>query len=247
MTRREILKSSFKVFCIAAAGGFVWSIPTSSQARVFLRPPGACDEFLSKCIKCSLCVNACPYDTLKITKLSDKTTISTPYFEPRSVPCYMCDDIPCVAVCPTGALDKNLVSKDDKLEPKMIKMGVAVVDMDSCVAYAGLRCDACYRACPLLDEALYLKYERNERTKKHALLLPIVNSDICTGCGKCERACITKKAAITVIPRELVLGEAGDTYIKGWVEGADEKLEDVDTSINLDSTKVLDYLNTGEF
>ena len=164
MTRREILKNSFKALCITVAGGFVWSIPTNSKAKVFLRPPGACDEFLSKCIKCSLCVNACPYDTLKLSNLSDKTTISTPYFKPRSVPCYMCDDIPCVEICPTGALDKKLVSKDNKFDPRLIKIGVAVVDIDNCIAYAGLRCDACYRACPLIDEALFLRYERNERS-----------------------------------------------------------------------------------
>lgn len=247
MTRREILKSSFKVACLVTAGGFIWSIPSNAKAKVFLRPPGASDEFLSKCIKCSLCVNACPYDTLKLSNLNDKTTIGTPYFEPRNIPCHMCDDIPCVVACPTGALDKKLVSSDEKLNPKLIKVGVAVVDINNCIAYSGLRCDACYRACPLMDEALYLKYERNERTKKHAFLLPVVNSDICTGCGLCQRACITEKATITVVPRELVLGKAGDNYIKGWVEGADEKLENANTDINLDSTKVLDYLNKEEF
>ncbi len=55
--------------------------------------------------------------------------------------------------------------------------------------------DACHRACPLLDEAIKLVYDRNSRTGKHAFLKPVVNPDICTGCGLCEKACVTKKPA----------------------------------------------------
>jgi len=56
------------------------------------------------------------------------------------------------------------------LDIKMMKMGVAVVDVHSCIAFWGLQCDACYRACPLLDEAIKLVYNRNSRTGKHALI-----------------------------------------------------------------------------
>lgn len=90
------------------------------------------------------------------------------------------------------ALDKSLVSKNNVYELRLVKIGVAVIDEKNCIAYSGLRCDVCYRACPFIDEALYLKYERNDRTQKHAFLLPVINSDICTGCGKCESVCITK-------------------------------------------------------
>ena len=34
--------------------------------------------------------------------------LGTPYFNARDVPCEMCDDIPCVKACPTGALDPAL-------------------------------------------------------------------------------------------------------------------------------------------
>lgn len=46
-----------------------------------LRPPGAEDEarFLSKCIRCGLCVKACPYDTLKLASLLDSPKNGTPF------------------------------------------------------------------------------------------------------------------------------------------------------------------------
>ena len=158
----------------------------------------------------------------------------------------MCEHIPCVPACPTGVLDANLVSTAGKLDINKAKMGVAVVDMKNCVAYWGIQCDACYRSCPLRDKALYLEYRRNERTQKHAFLLPVVDSDICTGCGVCERACITEKAAITVLNREVVLGKVGDNYVKGWVKEDERRVDDADSKIKLDIKKATDYLNGGE-
>ena len=158
----------------------------------------------------------------------------------------MCEDIPCTVACPTGALDKDLVSENDKLNINKAQMGVAVVDQKNCVAYFGIQCDACYRACPVLDKALFIEYKRNERTEKHALLLPVVDSDYCTGCGKCEKVCITTKPAITILPRKVVLGIPNDNYVKGWVEGDDARLDEVDSKIKLDLKKGVDYLNGGE-
>ncbi|PSM52092.1 ferredoxin-type protein NapG [Campylobacter blaseri] len=249
MSRREILKKGIKGASLALAGGFIWSIATKSESKILLRPPGALKEeiFNAKCIKCGLCVEACPYNTLKLASFKDDIAIGTPYFTPREIPCYMCEDIPCTAICPTGALDVDLVSTDEKLDIKKMQVGVAVLDMQNCVAYWGIQCDACYRACPLIDEAIYLEYRRNDRTAKHAFLLPIVDPNFCTGCGKCERACITEKAAIFVLPRKIALGSVGDNYIKGWEKGADKRLENVDTSLKFKKSKAVDYLNDGEF
>lgn len=246
MQRREALKQGFKIASLLVCGGFIWSVAAKEDTKVFLRPPGALDEkkFSAKCIKCALCVKACPYDTLKLAKLSDSALVGTPFFTPRIVPCYMCSDIPCTKACPTGALDINLLKTDGELDIKKSKMGVAIVDDKTCVAYWGIQCDVCYRACPLLDKALFLDYKHNERTSKHAFLLPVVDSNFCTGCGKCERACITKKSSITVIPREYVMGKGNDNYVKGWIDGADKKLKDVDTKIDLDKKESLDYLNS---
>ena len=75
-----------------------------------LRPPGALPEkeFASACIRCGLCVRACPYGALRLAKLGESPATGTPYFIAREVPCEMCEDIPCAGACPTDALRKDL-------------------------------------------------------------------------------------------------------------------------------------------
>jgi len=194
-----------------------------------------------------MCVEACPFDTLKLAKPGDNKPLGTPYFIPREIPCYMCPDIPCVPVCPTGALDITSVSnKKNELDINKAQMGLAVVDETNCIAFWGIQCDACYRACPLLDQAIYLDYEKNDRTGKHAFLKPIVDSDFCTGCGLCEHACVTEKAAIFVLPREVALGKVGDHYIKGWDKSDEKRLKNAEahiTKTELSKEKAIDTLN----
>jgi len=98
-------------------------------------------------------------------------------------------------------------------------MGVAsLVGRDTCLNLQGLRCDVCYRVCPLIDKAITLQLTHNKRTAKHAIFEPVVHSDACTGCGKCEKACVLKTTAIRVLPLELALGEMGSHYRLGWEE-----------------------------
>ncbi len=186
-----------------------------SHAPEMLRPPGALPEadFLGACLRCGLCVRDCPYDTLKLAQITDPIANGTPYFIARDVPCEMCEDIPCVAACPSGALDQTLDNIDDA------RMGLAVlIDQETCLNFLGLRCDVCYRVCPLIDEAITLEMERNTRTGHHARFLPTVHSDQCTGCGKCEAACVLEQAAIKVVPLKLAKGQLGQHYRLGWEE-----------------------------
>lgn len=248
--RRKFILGSARAIGLAALGGLMWSayVDEVTANTLILRPPGALNEqdFLSTCIKCGMCVEACPFDTLSLAKPGDNKPLGTPYFIPRDVPCYMCPDIPCVPVCPTGALDITKVSTNNKLDINKSQMGVAIVDDKNCIAFWGIQCDACYRACPLLDEAIYLEYEKNERTGKHAFLKPIVNSDICTGCGLCERACVTKESAIIVLPREVALGKVGDFYVKGWDKNDEKRLKnakEINTQTDISKKSAVDSLN----
>ena len=72
-----------------------------------IRPPGAIaeEDFLGACVRCGLCVRDCPYDTLKLADFGSEVATGTPYFIARDIPCEMCEDIPCVAACPTDALE----------------------------------------------------------------------------------------------------------------------------------------------
>lgn len=257
-SRRNAIRKVFQSAGYVGLGGLMWGayLDKAKGAELVLRPPGAVDEekFIKACIKCGTCVEACPYDTLKVAKPEDKVAIGTPYFIPRDIPCYMCPDVPCLPVCPTGALDTNKLLKLDevktseKFDINKSKMGIAVVDENSCIAFWGIQCDACYRACPLLGEAIKLKYERIERTGKHAFLKPVVIEDVCTGCGMCEHACVTDKAAIKILPRDIALGKVGEHYIKGWDEADEKRLENLKDVKEKKEAEIPaeDYLNNWE-
>jgi len=125
---------------------------------------------------------------------------------------------------------------------------VAVIDDESCIAFWGIQCDACYRACPILGEAITIEYQKNERTGKDAFMKPIVHSDACTGCGLCEKACVTEKPAIFVLPREVAQGKAGNYYIKGWDKNDEKRLEnatEIKTKTEISKKSALDSLNDG--
>ncbi|MBL6970340.1 MAG: ferredoxin-type protein NapG [Campylobacterales bacterium] len=251
--RRKFLLNMARSVGLAGLAGLTWSayVDEVTASTLILRPPGALKEedFLATCIKCGMCVEACPYDTLLLAKPGDHKPMGTPYFVPREVPCYMCPDIPCVPVCPTGALDEKSVSDDKsgELDINKADMGLAVIDDESCIAFWGIQCDACYRACPIFGDAITIEYTKNERTGKHAFMKPIVHSDHCTGCGLCERACVTEKPAIFVLPRENALGKAGDYYIKGWDKNDEKRLENATsktTTTQISKDSAMDSLNS---
>lgn len=136
-----------------------------------------------------------------------------PYFVARDKPCEMCEDIPCAKACPTGALNNQVA------DINQAKMGLAVLlAHETCLNWQGLRCDVCYRICPLIDKAITLEMQRNERSGKHAKFIPTVHSDACTGCGKCEEACVLEEAAIKVLPMDMAKRMLGKHYRLGWEE-----------------------------
>ena len=217
-SRRRFLTrfaGSLSGVALLGTGLVIYSRQATSLPALAIRPPGALAEkdFLSACIRCGLCVRDCPYDTLKLSRLGDDVTTGTPYFVARDIPCEMCEDIPCVVACPTGALNKELDNIDDS------RMGLAVlVDQESCLNFLGLRCDVCFRVCPLINKAITLEPRHNPRTGKHTLFIPVVHSEACTGCGKCEKACVLPEAAIKVFPNKLAKGQLGEHYRLGWEE-----------------------------
>lgn len=219
VSRREFLTGAFRSrpVALAATGGLVWShfLEETGRDTLALRPPGALPEadFAASCIRCGQCVEACPYDTLKLA-MSDSghAPLGAPYFEPRTTPCQMCPDVPCAAACPTEALQKSVLIDD-------AEMGLAVLlDQETCLAYQGLRCEVCYRACPKIGKAVALIFRPNERTGRHSYFLPVINSEFCTGCGICEHACVLDEPAIRVLPRSLAKGKLGSRYRFGWKE-----------------------------
>ncbi len=254
-TRRDILKTLLKSGGYLGIGGLTWGayLNEAKSEPMIIRPPAAIDEkdFIKACVKCGACVEACPYDTLKLGTPGDSKPVGMPYFEPREIACEMCPDIPCVPVCPSGALDIKKVQVFDEQKQEYVldinkaQMGVAIIDNESCIAFWGIQCDICYRACPLIDEAIKLEYTQNERTGKHAFLRPVVDNAVCTGCGLCENACVTEKASIRILPRALATGKAGDHYIKGWDKDDEKRMKEKEEKEQTKkvSDKALEYLN----
>lgn len=219
--RREFLAKSLQIGAVGVTTGVFWNLLLQKNAggKTFvLRPPGALQsgDFEAACSKCGMCVTACPYDTLKLASFSDEASQGTPFFDPREIPCYMCRDIPCVKACPTGALDKGFTDIRDA------RMGIAVIDESSCLAYLGLRCEVCYRDCPEQNHAISIT-PTPRQISKHAMFVPKVDPEHCTGCGLCVRSCPTSKPAINIMDRSKFLGRLGDHYRLGWKESDDAR------------------------
>ncbi len=209
--RRQFLIRTAQMTGVAACVGAVWYPLVCSQAQASahaLRPPGALPEkdFMAQCLKCGQCVLACPYDTLKLSTVADVAPVGTPYFVARDIPCEMCVDVPCVPVCPSGALDRNFT------DITKARMGLAVIDEETCLSWRGLRCEVCYRVCPVRDKAITLNLVHNDTTNHHARFEPVIHSEHCTGCGKCEKACPTEEAAVRVLWPQFVQGKLGEHY-----------------------------------
>lgn len=218
LNRRQFLGNMLKTVCgvgLVGVGLGIYANRASALPATFIRPPGALPEedFLGACIRCGLCVRDCPYNILYLGEMGEDVATGTPYFVARTGPCEMCEDIPCVKACPTNALDHGLTDIEES------RMGLAVViDQENCIAFQGLRCEVCFNICPIRGRAITLDLQHNARSGKHALFIPVVHSDACTGCGLCERACILEEAAIKVMPTHLAKGELGKHYRFGWKE-----------------------------
>jgi len=58
-------------------------------------------------------------------------------------------------------------------------LGLAVIDAESCLSWQGLRCEVCYRVCPVKGTAITIQ-NHPRQISKHALFVPIVHSQACT-------------------------------------------------------------------
>lgn len=158
-----------------------------------LRPPGAQGEsdFMARCIKCGKCIEACPYQALKPAGNEAGMAVGTPRIDARDQACRLCEDFPCVDVCPTGAL-RDVSARSD------VRMGVAVIDEEGCIAFQGMRCEVCYRACPLIDQAIVIDYRMREGDAIHTLFAPVIDEDACVGCGLCVERCVVSEPTVPI-------------------------------------------------
>ena len=157
-------------------GGFIGK----KRENNLIRPPGAQrePEFLATCLRCGKCAQVCPRGAIRIAHGDKGAAIGTPFIVPRQAACDLC--LKCIPVCSSGALRP--------LGKSEVKMGLAEVNHNSCLAWQGDECKVCYTNCPFYNQAI--KLEDHKR--------PIVDKTVCVGCGICEHVCIVEPAAITV-------------------------------------------------
>jgi len=164
-----------------------------------LRPPGVekNNAFLSTCVRCGLCMQVCPTQALQADLAeSGLEGPGTPVLVPRIGYCsFSCNA--CGQTCPVGAIPPLSLK-----EKRLSKIGRAVIDHDRCLAWGQHEnCLVCEEMCPLPQKAITLEKSGFSRTDLpgEELLLPVVNSDRCIGCGICENKCpVSGEAAIRV-------------------------------------------------
>lgn len=141
-----------------------------------LRPPGAVagDAFRRLCDACGACRDRCTAGAIVMDPL--------PTIAPARTACRLCDELPCAAACPTGALERTARSA--------VAIGMAMWDPYSCALSSGRACAACRDACPvpgaliIHDDGGYVE----------------IDGSRCAGCGMCEQACPAHPKAVSVEP-----------------------------------------------
>jgi len=147
-----------------------------------VRPPGALDEleFLSTCTRCDACQEACPHGAIKWMPQSSGLAARSPYIDPKSQPCLLCPDTPCITACEPKALVEVPI--------KQVEMGTAIIDPKRCLTHQDLVCSVCYDACPFPEQAIRIEDDYD-----------VSVLEACVGCGQCEYRCPTYPASIQVL------------------------------------------------
>jgi polyferredoxin len=163
-----------------------------------LRPPGARENnLLDKCLRCGECMRACPTSALQpAVGESGMEGLWTPLVIPRLGYCdYSCNA--CGQVCPVQAIPAL-----DLEEKRQQVIGKAYINQNRCLAWSDHKdCIVCEEMCPLPEKAIYLQEAevKDRQGAARAIQLPLVDRELCIGCGICEYKCpVNGEAAIRV-------------------------------------------------
>jgi ferredoxin-type protein NapG len=157
--------------------------PRRSQAGAafpLLRPPGAIAEpdFLEACTRCDDCASACPHDVIRKAPERLRDARNTPIIDPIAEPCRMCEDLPCIAACETGALRPEAPAA----------LGTARIQALDCLNRLSSTCSVCVERCPVPGAIGFVGD------------VPEVEKRLCTGCGICQHVCPAPTNAIAMLP-----------------------------------------------
>lgn len=159
--------------------------PRAERARPdapfpILRPPGAIaePEFLAACTRCGDCITACQPSAIRSAPPLLRAAADTPIIQPLEAPCALCEDLPCISACESGALRPEAPAT----------LGTAHIQLHDCLNRLGSECSVCLERCPV-PGAL-----------SSVAGAPEVNAALCTGCGMCQYVCPAPRNAVTILP-----------------------------------------------
>lgn len=130
------------------------------------------------CTACQLCVSACPNHVLRpseklSTLMQPEMTYEKGYCRPECTECSQ--------VCPAGAIHKITTAKKSS-----IAIGQAVWIKENCIVNTDeVQCTSCQQHCPTGAILLVDRDPGNDKSLK----IPVVDKEICIGCGACEHLC----------------------------------------------------------
>lgn len=173
-----------------AVGALALDVGQAKAAKSsVLRPPGAGEDFLAKCIRCDQCIEGCPTHVLQPAAFEGGwDALWTPEFDPfvAGYCDYECNR--CGEICPSQAIPK--LSLEDK---RKAVIGIAQVNFETCV-----RCMDCLENCPY--ECFYEVEVEGIRG-----VFPKVDPTNCVGCGICIAVCPAQdERAVVVYPVDAV-------------------------------------------
>ena len=130
-----------------------------------IRPPWAISEtlFTDQCQRCGQCIAQCE------THLLIKGSGGFPQADFSQAHCNFCAQ--CVAACQHGALNS------DQQKPWTVVAQVS----NRCLALNQIHCRICEEFCEPQAIGFQLRLG--------GLAAPMINSELCTGCGECVAAC----------------------------------------------------------
>jgi ferredoxin-type protein NapG len=207
MRRRDFLKTGAMFAGGLAILGGIEGVSSTAHTR----PPGVVKEstFLALCVRCGLCLDACPTRGLSTVSLLDLLSAGTPELsgycrvfnelaippDPAANALWKASEhggtppvfggggtpcMLCVSACPTGALTN--------IDIRTARMGVAELRQETCLAWRGGVCDRCSQVCPV---GAVFEAAPNQ---------PVVSQSKCIGCHQCREVCPTAPKSIRVNP-----------------------------------------------
>ncbi len=190
-------------FLVGAAGGLAVALGIqklfgaglgNGPAPLPIRPPGSVPErqFLTMCVRCDLCLQACPSRLLRPLGFSQGLEgLWTPHAVMNWSGCAQSCNL-CGQVCPTGAIRALPLA-----EKRAARMGLAEVNQQTCLPHAKREaCRMCFDECKAAGynaiEFIRVAVDVDEQglpVADSGYDAPVILPDKCVGCGLCQARC----------------------------------------------------------